>query len=611
MANQLTPTLTDAQLKQNITALQQQKVSNDHIQEYVNNYQKGQNGSYVLKGSKPPPAPAPAPAPSFTDTLKSVGNAVTSSEQTLGKGLSTVNSAHPQEILNNTAADTKNVADVIAKIHLQTDPARKQHLIDFLKSTYGQDFKDTTAGDINPGFDLSNKQVIGAAAGTALDAASFGSYGEAAKGAETGQLLTKVPKTVEEIAAAKAAAEGMSTGQKFTKVIKTVGKGAAQGYGYDVAGNLQADKTDFLKPGAGTAVGAGIPLAVEAVKGAGFIAKEVAKHTASALSGVPKDAIEEAFKNPDAVQVAIRTAAQDGEGAAQKVYQNAVDALDTLKTARSSAYEENLAKVPGVADKPMGTAGVKTVFTTTMKDFGATGGGRSIDFTNVALDDVHLNKLDKLQTRIYGWTDTTPTGLNRLRQVIDSYKLGGINLGSSEKKFNSIVTALRSNLSEYVGSRVPQIAEMNKRYAAESEVIDNITKQLKLNSADPNTALRKLLNVFNPKSQVYRPVVEQLGEKGAHDLMADIAGLTMSKWTPDGIAKYLDTALGAGALLHPALIPEAIPVAAMSSPRIVGETVTAAGKIANNKTAQAAGRAAKTIGLFGKKAITRQAGLSK
>lgn len=45
----LTSTLNDTQIKQNIDALQKQGVSNDKIQSYVNNYQKGLDGNYTLK----------------------------------------------------------------------------------------------------------------------------------------------------------------------------------------------------------------------------------------------------------------------------------------------------------------------------------------------------------------------------------------------------------------------------------------------------------------------------------------------------------------------------------------------------------------------------------
>ncbi len=595
--------------------------------------------------------------------LKNVGNALTSSEQTFGKGLATstrVASGATNQTGNEAGQALQDTTKLTQELHQMVldhvpanDPKRVQ-LVNFLRQTQGQ--APVTQAEIDPGTTLTNKQVAGAALGTALDVATVGSFGEAAKGAETGKLLTssekvanaagkvgiestiKTAPTIEELAAKSVAQKTTSIGTKAANIAKESAKGAALGYGYDVAGNAQANKDNVFKPGLGTIVGGSIPLAAEAAKGLGFIAKQVAKYTASGLSGTPVAAIEEAFKNPEAVQKAIRTAAQDPESSAQKILGNAQDAMANLKKARAGAYQEGLAQLekdsmytkngqlyinreltPAEAAKTKGyvpgtkigvptnltTSGVKNVFTTTLKDFGATGGGKGLDFTNVALDDSHLAKLDKLQQRIYDWTDTTPQGLNRLRQVIDSYKVGGINLGSSESKFNKIIGDLRTNLSSYVGERVPQIQEMNNKYTAESKVIDNINNQLKLNSKDPNTALRKLLNVFNPKSVVYKPIVEQLGQKGARNLMSDIAGLTMSKWTPEGLAKYFDlSGATAAAVLHPG----ALVAAPLASPRVVGEVTTGLGKVAQNQKAQ---QAIKVAGQVGKKLITRQAGLTK
>ena len=54
----LTPTLNDSQIKENIDALLKQDVSRDKIQNYVDNYYKASDGNYVLKSSQAPAAPA-------------------------------------------------------------------------------------------------------------------------------------------------------------------------------------------------------------------------------------------------------------------------------------------------------------------------------------------------------------------------------------------------------------------------------------------------------------------------------------------------------------------------------------------------------------------------
>ncbi len=418
--------------------------------------------------------------------------------------------------------------------------------------------------------------------------------------------------------------EAMKAGKLVKGALKLAGRATAEA--------ISAGAVTAIQSGGNaeeTARNAGIaalfPVGFGALRVGGKIAKEMSKTIASGLSGVPADAIEFALKNPQTVQTAISKAVQEGEGGIQRVYGQAEDALNTIKKARSDAFELGIKKVQNetmqfkngqwyvkrpitqadisrgwASEKVMrevtagakkeavssigqvswiptdlSTKGLKNVTTQTLKEFGVKAKGRALDFTEAVLDKSHANKLDELVQRVYGWKDASPLGLNKLRRIVDSYRLGGINLGSSEKQFNAIVQRMKVNLSEYVGERVPQIAEANKAWSAESEVINGIVDSLKVGRND-QTAMRRLLNVFNPKSSVYRPVVETLGEQGGKDLMGDIAGVLMSKWTPEGLGKYLTTALGgAGAFTAPSLLPGLL----AASPRIVGKVATTAGKV--------------------------------
>ena len=53
----LTPTLNDTQLRQNIDAMMKQNASRDVVQKYVDNYMKAPGGGYVLKTSQQEPTP--------------------------------------------------------------------------------------------------------------------------------------------------------------------------------------------------------------------------------------------------------------------------------------------------------------------------------------------------------------------------------------------------------------------------------------------------------------------------------------------------------------------------------------------------------------------------
>lgn len=437
-------------------------------------------------------------------------------------------------------------------------------------------------------------------------------------------------------AAAKAgkAVEALNIGSKAPKIVQGATKLLAKaGTEAVTSAGLIAlqggDKEDVQTAGL---IGGLFPFATKTLGVLGKGAKESAKYISSTLSGVPKSAIEQAFKNPVAVSNAIKTAVQEGgEETAQKIYNQTLDALGILKKARTSTYESNLQNLEKSLSKTksgqlyvkralteaeakvtkgykggeilvptnLGTSGIKNVVTRTLKDFGGKAKGKTLDFSEMAIDKTHASKIQEVVNRIYGWKNVTPTGINKLTQVIDGYRLGGINLGSSEKQFNAIISRFKSNVSDYLGERVPAVKKLRADYASQSKVIDNIINQLKLNSKDPSTALRKLVNVFNPKSEVYRPVVQELGEKAGIDLMSDIAGLTMSRWTPEGLGKYLTGMIqgagGVAALVNPTALL-AVPGSALtSSPRIIGKAVTTFGKASKNKAIPVIKKAASTI----------------
>lgn len=163
--------------------------------------------------------------------LQNVGNLLTSSEQTLGKGLSTVDSNIPQQQADQTAQNTQNVSQLLKIYHSSTDPVQKEHLANALKAMG----TDVTAGDINSGFDLTDKQVWGAAAGTALDVlgAASPTQGSIIKdtkalmgGAEladiagnSGKLITKAANPITKTAAELAGKAGVEVVQPTAKTM--------------------------------------------------------------------------------------------------------------------------------------------------------------------------------------------------------------------------------------------------------------------------------------------------------------------------------------------------------------------------------------------------------
>ncbi|MFP5260995.1 MAG: hypothetical protein ACLGJB_03715 [Blastocatellia bacterium] len=168
---------------------------------------------------------------SFTEKLTSfTGGGI------LGKGLATagrVVSGAINQTGNEEGQMSEDQKKLIEAIHAQTDPVRKQHLIDFLKKNYGGAGAITQA-EIDPGTTITNKQVVGDALQLGTTALSAGTLPGEAK------AVAKAPSAL------KGIVQGAKAGAKTGTAI-----GAATG----VSQSLKDDKS-------------GGDIVVEGIKGA-------------------------------------------------------------------------------------------------------------------------------------------------------------------------------------------------------------------------------------------------------------------------------------------------------------------------------------------------------
>jgi hypothetical protein len=283
---------------------------------------------------------------------KAVGNALTSSEQAFGNDIA-------------GAIGGKAAADKIAKENIDLGNSDLAY-IKALKmnhdkavasgndkevSRYDNLIKNFTlsngrsVSEVFPAIAKSNGQVVGDAAGVLLDVLSAGSYGNAAKGAQTGQLLTStankaalaetaakasefIPKSVVATESANAAKTTLGTVAKAT--VKKAAAGSATGYAYDVSQNLQAGKTgtDALTPGAGAIVGATLPIVVGGFKAAGVINKDTAPRIINSLVK-PKEAQFAYGKDPGRTVAALGITGNNMEDFANNIH-NAKNDIGTM-----------------------------------------------------------------------------------------------------------------------------------------------------------------------------------------------------------------------------------------------------------------------------------------
>ena len=149
----------------------------------------------------------------------------------------------------------KSGNDLLTLAKKQTDPQRKQKLLKMAKDQFDKSGKDYK--EILPYIDKSNAQIAGEAIGVLTDILSAGTYGVAAKGAKTGQLLSKtatvLPKTV--TSAGKAFLYG--AGEKAVE-------GTITGGAYGLSSALQEKKPagEVVKQTVTSAVASGVLSAI-------------------------------------------------------------------------------------------------------------------------------------------------------------------------------------------------------------------------------------------------------------------------------------------------------------------------------------------------------------
>ncbi len=193
----------------------------------------------------------------------------------------------------------------------------------------------------------------------------------------------------------------------------------------------------------------------------------------------------------------------------------------------------------------------------------------------------------------------TAEGMDALKQRIGSIK-DAQAFGTPERKIaNDVYSAVRQTIVK----QAPQYADVMKGYERASDVLENIEKSLSLGKkSSTDTAMRKLQSVMrnnvNTNYGNRTKLAEALADAGAPNLMEKLAGQSMSSWMPRGLANVTAgggaLAVGNAAWTAGSLAPLAkmIPLAAVSSPRAVGEAALLAGKASNYLPSKAAARKA-------------------
>ena len=194
--------------------------------------------------------------------------------------------------------------------------------------------------------------------------------------------------------------------------------------------------------------------------------------------------------------------------------------------------------------------------------------------------------LDSVKKKVDNWKSGdpaefhTPEAMDMLKRSINQ-DLQKIPV--NEKDARKAVGEVYNSVKDTIVNQAPTYAKVMKKYGEGAELIDEMARTFSLKEgALPDTAMRKIQSLMrnnvNTDYGARLELAKKLQEMGGNDLMASLAGQSLSSPIPRGI-------FGKGADLYALMHATAEPISAAAtalatSPKMVGEGALAAGKIA-------------------------------
>ena len=181
----------------------------------------------------------------------------------------------------------------------------------------------------------------------------------------------------------------------------------------------------------------------------------------------------------------------------------------------------------------------------------------------------------------------TPVGLDALKKDIQSIRdlPENTNAFGRPTRAGIIAEDVAKAIVKTIEDQAPQYADIMRKYAQQSDLIDEIQKELSLgNNSNAGMALRKLQSTIKSNvSTAFKhrgDLAQVLMDHGAPDLWAAISGGMLQEWTPRG----LGLAAGAGVTASMGLahgVAPGVAALAASSPKVVGGAMHGAGVAAS------------------------------
>lgn len=405
--------------------------------------------------------------------------------------------------------------------------------------------------------------------GADTDSLAYGAGKIGAEIAGTAGLPGVLAKGAQAAKAAPAVVEALRTGGLAGGNLATrVGAGAATGAA--AAGMVNPEEA-----GTGAAIGAAVPLVGPAINAAGGLVRK----GLGATTGVGDEAISQAYQAGKQGGTAAQqfTSNMRGQAPMDDVLTMAKQNLQAMGQQRQAAYRSGMANVK--ADK--------SVLSFDGIDNAISNARGMASFKGQAKNAPAAEAVQRVSDEVAQWRSLdpaefhTPEGLDALKQRIGGI-LEGIPL--EQKTARTAVGEIYNSIKSEISKQAPEYSKVMREYTEATDLIREIERSLSLGQrASADTAMRKLQSLMrnnvNTSYGFRDQLAQQLRAAGGQDFMPALAGQALSDLAPRGIQRATAGGGSAG-LAITGNLPAAAGLAAMSSPRVVGEGAYMAGRAA-------------------------------
>ena len=298
----------------------------------------------------------------------------------------------------------------------------------------------------------------------------FGADIARARAPEAEKGFVEYPKMKEVVGSAIQTGANLLPGAGVGANLATkVGVGAATGYAFDVGSKMQADKSpgQIATPGIGTAVGAGAPLAIAAVKPVAKVIGRLLKGLGSGLSGVSTQTIDKIVNNPRAAQIATDKINKSGNAAVlEENARQIMNGVSTIKQQARKAFGEGLDTLAETDIKP-------DVFRSQTQQFLDKYGfqtsekGKKIANAEFA-DPKNVSKASELINKL----NTVKLDGKSIRKLADDIENSAYKIATSDERlsFNAFIRDLSATLKGAVSNSTDKLGEINKAFSSDMQL---------------------------------------------------------------------------------------------------------------------------------------------